>query len=98
MAAHPSRPIGLCRPSAQVSTQPGALQLGYVVAVAAGECPGERDPGRVDQEVVLGARSGSINRARARFGAPFFACTWLESATARAHSILPAARRSASSC
>src|SRR6266545_1962228 len=26
MAAHPSRPIGLCRPSAQVSTQPGALQ------------------------------------------------------------------------
>src|SRR6266511_3244330 len=27
MAAHPSRPIGLCRPSAQVSTQPGALQI-----------------------------------------------------------------------
>ena len=50
-------------------------QLGYVVAVAAGERPGERDPGRVDQEVVLGAVSGSINRARARFGAPFFACT-----------------------
>ena len=50
-------------------------QLGDVVAVAAGECPGERDPGRVDQEVVFGAVSGSINRARARRGAPFFACT-----------------------
>ncbi len=52
-------------------------QLGDVVAVAAGDRPGERDPGRVDQEVVLGAGSGSINRARARRGAPFFACTWL---------------------
>jgi hypothetical protein len=50
-------------------------QLGDVVAVAARDRPGERDPGRVDQEVVLGAVSGSINRARARRGAPFFACT-----------------------
>jgi hypothetical protein len=50
-------------------------ELGYVVAVAARERPGERDPGRVDEEVVLGAVSGSINRARARRGAPFFACT-----------------------
>jgi hypothetical protein len=50
-------------------------QLGDVVAVAARERPGERDPGRVDQEVVLGAVSGSVNRARARFGTPFFACT-----------------------
>ncbi len=50
-------------------------QLGAVVAVAAGERPGERDPGGVDEEVVLGAVSGSINRARARLGAPFFACT-----------------------
>src|SRR5205823_11880476 len=50
-------------------------QLGDVVAVAARERPGERDPARVDQEVVLGAVSGSINRARARLGAPFFACT-----------------------
>lgn len=30
-------------------------QLGDVVAVTAGERPGERDPARVDQEVVLGA-------------------------------------------
>jgi hypothetical protein len=50
-------------------------QLGDVVAVAAGERPGERKPGGLDQEMVLGAVSGSINRARARLGAPFFACT-----------------------
>ena len=50
-------------------------QLGDVVAVAAGERPGERDPGRVYEQVMLGAVSGSINRARARRGAPFFACT-----------------------
>ena len=50
-------------------------QLGDVVAVAARERPGERDPGRVDEEVVLGAVSGPVNRTRARRGAPFFACT-----------------------
>ena len=50
-------------------------QLGDVVAIAARERPGERDPGRIDQEMVLGAVSASVNRARARFGAPFFACT-----------------------
>jgi hypothetical protein len=71
-------------------------QLGDVVAVAARERPGERNPGRIDEEMMLGAVSRSINRARARRGAPFFACTWLESATARAHWISPAARNSAS--
>ena len=50
-------------------------QLRDVVAVAAGHRPGERDPIRVYQKVMLGAGSGSINRARARRGAPFFACT-----------------------
>jgi hypothetical protein len=50
-------------------------QLGDVVAVAAAERPGERDPARVDEKVMLRAVSGSINRARARRGAPFFACT-----------------------
>jgi hypothetical protein len=50
-------------------------QLGNVVAVAAGDRPGERDPARVYEKVMLGAVSSSINRARARFGAPFFACT-----------------------
>jgi hypothetical protein len=50
-------------------------ELGDVVAVAARDRPGERDPGRVYEQVMLGAVSGSINRARARLGAPFFACT-----------------------
>ena len=71
-------------------------ELGDVVAVAARDRPGERDPGRVYEKVMLRTASGSINRARARLGAPFFACTWLESATARDHSISPEARNSAS--
>ena len=50
-------------------------QLGDVVAVAAGDRPGEWDPGRVYEKVMLRAVSGSINRARPRRGAPFFACT-----------------------
>ena len=44
-------------------------QLGDVVAVATGESPGERDPARIDQEMLLRAVPGSINRARARLGA-----------------------------
>ena len=71
------------RPTARPADQPShgryALeegeQLGDVIAVAACERPGKRDSGGVYQEVVLGAGSGSINRARARLGAPFFACT-----------------------
>jgi hypothetical protein len=50
-------------------------QLRNVVAIAARERPRERDPGGVYQEMMLGAGSGSINRARARLGAPFLACT-----------------------
>jgi hypothetical protein len=46
-----------------------------VVTVTSGHRPRERDPGRVYKKVMLGAGSGSINRARARRGAPFFACT-----------------------
>lgn len=49
-------------------------QLGDVVAVAARDRPGERDPGRVYEQVMLGAVSGSVNRARARFGAPLAEC------------------------
>ncbi len=45
-------------------------QLRDIVAVAARERPGERDPRCIDEEVVLRARSGSINWARARLGAP----------------------------
>jgi hypothetical protein len=50
-------------------------QLGAVVAIASGECERERCPFPIDEEVVLGAASSSVHRARARFGAPFFACT-----------------------
>ena len=50
-------------------------QLGDVVSVAPRHRPGKRDPARVYEKVMLGAGSGSINRARARLGAPFFACT-----------------------
>jgi len=50
-------------------------QLGDVVAVAARDREGERDPGRVDEEMLLRAGAASVDRARARFGAPFFACT-----------------------
>src|SRR5439155_23475790 len=60
-------------------------ELRYVVAVGAGDRPGERDPSGVDQEVVLGDGSGSINRAGARRRVAFLRCTWLESATARDH-------------
>ena len=62
-------------------------QLGDVVAVAAGEREGERDAALVDDQVVFGAQPSTVNRAGARLAAPFFACTWLESTTARAHSI-----------
>ena len=48
-------------------------QLGDVVAVAASEPPGQWQPGAVGQEMVLGARTAPVDRARTRFGAPFFA-------------------------
>jgi len=67
-------------------------QLRAVVTVTAGERPRERDPAALDEEVMLGARPSAVNRARARRAAPLFACTWLESTTARVHSICPAAR------
>ena len=49
--------------------------LGDIVAVAAGEGEGERDAALVDDQVVLGAQPSTVNRARARLGAPLFACT-----------------------
>ena len=48
-------------------------QLGDVMAVAAREAPGQGQATAVGQEVMLGARTASVDRARARFGAPFFA-------------------------
>jgi hypothetical protein len=37
-------------------------QLGHVVAVAAGQLDGQRDARRVDEQMVLGARAGTVNR------------------------------------
>jgi len=62
-------------------------QLRDVVAVATGQQAGERDAAGFDDEVVLGARAAAVDRARARLGAPFLACTWLESTSAREKSI-----------
>jgi len=72
-------PVGpSTRPTAPAAYRRDAVderdQLGNVVAVAAGQRPGEREPARVDEQVVLGAVSGSINRARARRGAPLPEC------------------------
>jgi hypothetical protein len=72
-------------------------QLGDVVAVAAGQADRERDARGVDEEVVLGAGPAAVDRARARLGAPFFACTWLESTIAREKSIRSAVRSRVSS-
>ncbi len=49
-------------------------QLGDVVAVAAGQRPGERDAAAVYEEMVLAARPAAIDGAGTGFGAPFFAC------------------------
>ena len=68
-------------------------QLGDVVAVPARQRVGERDPARVDEEVMLRSCPAPVDWARARCGAPFFAWMWLESITARDQSISPAARK-----
>jgi hypothetical protein len=49
-------------------------QLGDVVAVAAGQRPGQRDAAAVYEEVVLAAPPAAIDGAGTRFRAPFFAC------------------------
>ena len=50
-------------------------QLRDVVAVGARYAPGQGQPTRVGQEVVLGARPGAVDRARSEPAAPLFACT-----------------------
>ena len=49
-------------------------ELRDVVAVAAGERPGQRDATAVYEEVVLAARAAAVDGARTCFLAPFFAC------------------------
>jgi hypothetical protein len=46
-------------------------QLGDVVAVAAGQCGGERDAGGVGDQVMLAARSTPVDRASLGRGSPF---------------------------
>jgi hypothetical protein len=66
-------------------------QLGDVVAVAAGQRDRERDAAGIDQEMVLGACAGTVDRGRPGQEPPKRARMWLESAAARDQSILPAA-------
>ncbi len=49
-------------------------QLRDVVAVAARERPGKRDPAGVYEEMVLAATATAIDGTGTRLGAPFFAC------------------------
>ena len=49
-------------------------QLGDVIAVTAGERPGERDAAAVYEEMVLAAPPAAVNGTGTRFRAPFFAC------------------------
>jgi len=71
-------------------------QLGDVVAVAAGERPGEWDAAAVHEQVVLAACAASIDRAGTRFPAPLFCLQVIESTIARSHSSWSAACSSAS--
>ena len=72
-------------------------ELGDVVAVAAGQGRRQRDPVRFSDHVVLRARPGTVDRARARFGPPFPARTCELSITALDQSSAPAPFSSASS-
>jgi hypothetical protein len=49
-------------------------QLGDIVAVGAGQRPGQRQAAAVYEEMVLAAGASAIDRAGTRFRAPFFAC------------------------
>ncbi len=84
------------RPGVQVIQQ--RHELGDVVAVAARQGDGERDAGRVDEEVVLGARAGTIDGGGPRQEPPKRARTWQPSTAARDQSIAPAALSLTSRC
>lgn len=72
-------------------------QLGHVVTVASARAPRQREPARVDDQVVFCAQPPAIDRARARLRAPFLACTWLPSTHARDQSMRSTLRNFASS-
>ena len=87
----------LARPAALAGDRPGVQgieqrqQLGDVVAVAAGQRDGERNAGGVDEQVVLGARAGTVNRGRPGQEPPKRARTCDPSTAALDQSIAPAA-------
>jgi len=98
IAAVGEQPVGLLawtawlagdRPCVQVLEERD--QLCDVVAVAAGQRDRERDPGRVDEQVVLGAGAATIDRGRPGQEPPKSARIWLASAAARDQLIFPAA-------
>ena len=73
IAAIAQQPVGLLAwPAAFALDRPGVQlveqrdELGDVVAVAGGQRDGQRDAGRIDEQVVLGARAGTINWGRPR--------------------------------
>lgn len=66
-------------------------QLSDVVAVAAGQRDGQRDPGRVDEQMVLAASAGTINRGWPRQEPPKRARICEPSTAALDQSIAPAA-------
>ena len=72
-------------------------KLGDVVAVTAGQRRGQRDAGGVGQEVVLGARSATVNGRRPGSGPLERARMWLPSTTAALQPIAPAALRRSTS-
>lgn len=72
-------------------------ELRDVVAVARGHTPRQRNPGGVDQQVVLDSGTSAIYRARAGLRAPLFAWAWEPSIAARLRSRAPTALSSARS-
>lgn len=72
-------------------------QLGDVVAVGASQRHGQGHAAAVGDQVVLGARSGAVDRARTGLGPPFTALIDEESTAARDQSNAPAACNFASS-
>jgi len=73
-------------------------QLGDVVAVAGGERDGKRDARRVDQQMMLGAQTGAIDRGWPGQEPPKSARIWEPSTLARDQSIAPAALSFLRSC
>ena len=97
--------VGLVRPLAGPSAAAAhgrdgldeGHELGDVVAVTASQGDSQRDAVRFGDQMVLGAGTGTVDRARTGFGPPLSARTWELSITALDQSSAPAAFNSASS-